>query len=185
MRASKKAGLTEMPVIIRNDDERRNQEIALIENIQRENLNALEKAKGLKFLMNEHNLSVQEVSGIIGKSVSAVTNTLRILNLDERVQDLLLENKLTEGHCKSLVGIPDKDKQYQIALRIIKNGLSVRDVERQVKEVKKGEVKTDARSIAIYQDIENKLQKRLGTKVSLAPGKKSGKIVIQYHSAEE
>lgn len=101
-RASKKAGLKEVPVIIREDDERRNKEIALIENIQREDLNPIEKAMGIRSLMDEYGLTQQKVADILGKARSSIANTVRILNLDQRVIELALEGKLTEGHCKSL-----------------------------------------------------------------------------------
>ncbi len=103
-RASKKAGLKEVPVIIREDDERRNKEIALIENIQREDLNPIEKAMGIRSLMDEYGLTQQKVADILGKARSSIANTVRILNLDQRVIELALEGKLTEGHCKSLMG---------------------------------------------------------------------------------
>ena len=104
-RASKKAGLDEVPVIIREDNEQRNKEISLIENIQREDLNPIEKARGIKELMDEYNLTQMKVAEILGKSRSSIANTVRILNLDPRVLDLALQGKLTEGHCKSLVSV--------------------------------------------------------------------------------
>lgn len=107
-RACKKAGLKEVPVILRDDDERRNKEISLIENIQREDLNAVEKAMGIKILMEEYSLTQQEVSEILGKSRSAIANTVRILNLDKRVLELAKKGKLTEGHCRALLAIEDR-----------------------------------------------------------------------------
>ena len=124
-RASKKAGLTEIPAIIRQDDERINKEIALIENIQREDLNPIEKAKGIKSLMQDYQLTQQQVADILGKSRSGIANTIRILNLDERVIELVLEGKLTEGHCKALLTVEDKEKQYQMALYMIESGDSL------------------------------------------------------------
>ena len=128
-RACKKAGLTEIPAIIRDDDERKNKEISLIENIQREDLNAVEKAMGIKILMEEYDLTQQKVSEILGKSRSAIANTVRILNLDERVLELAKEGKLTEGHCRALLAITDNDKQYEMALRMLETGATVREVE--------------------------------------------------------
>ena len=124
-RASKKAGLTEIPAIVRENDVKRNKEIALIENIQREDLNVFEKATGIKLLMDEYNLTQQQVSEILGKSRSGIANTVRILNLDERVLELVKQGKLTEGHCKALLAIEDKDKQYDMAVYMIEKGATV------------------------------------------------------------
>lgn len=187
-RASKKAGLTEMPCIVRKDDERRNREIALIENIQREDLNPIEKARGFRQLIDEYGLKQQELADIMGMNRSTVTNCLRILNLDERVIDLAMEGKLTEGHCRSLLGIEDSDKQYQMALRIIETGESVRDIERKVKNnknVKKNTKEERRKYEAIYKDIEDRFQGFFGTKVKLDAGVKSGKIIIKYSSNDD
>ena len=124
-RASKKAGLTEIPAIVREGDERKNKEIALIENVQREDLNAYEKAVGIKELMEEYGLTQQQVSEILGKSRSSIANTVRILNLDPRVIELVQQNKLTEGHARSLLAIEDHEKQYQMALRLLEMGARV------------------------------------------------------------
>lgn len=183
-RASKKAGLTEMPVIIRDDNERRNQEISLIENIQREDLNPIEKARGIKLLMDEYNLTQAKVADILGKSRSSIANTVRILNLDERVLNLALEGKLTEGHCKSLMAVEDPDRQYQMALYIIESGDSVREAEKKMRTRKKTPKKDD-KYIPIYKDIENRFQGFFGTKVKLDAGVKKGKIIIQYNSNDD
>lgn len=152
-RACKKAGLTEIPAIIRDDDERRNKEIALIENIQREDLNPIEKAMGIKSLMDDYGLTQQKVADILGKARSSIANSVRILNLDERVIQLALEGKLTEGHCKSILAVPDKDKQYAMALYIIESGDSVREAE---KKMARNKTKTnkDRKYEPIYRDIE-------------------------------
>ena len=136
-RASKRAGLTEIPAIVREDDERRNREISLIENIQREDLNPIEKARGIKVLMEEYDLTQQKVADILGKSRSSIANTVRILNLDERVIDLALQGKLTEGHCKALMAITDGDKQYDMALYMIESGDTVREAEKKMQVRKK------------------------------------------------
>lgn len=183
-RAAKKAGLEEMPCIVRNDDERKKREISLIENIQREDLNPIEKARSFKALMEEYSLTQMQMSEIIGISRSAIANTIRILNLDERVIQLALEGKLTEGHCRSLVSIDDPEKQYKLALKIIETGDSVRDIERKVKNGKKLKEK-DKKYEAIYQDIENRFQGFFGTKVKLDAGKRKGKIIIEYASNED
>lgn len=183
-RASKKAGLTEMPVIIRDDDEKRNKEISLIENIQREDLNPIEKARGIKQLMDEYDLTQARVAEILGKSRSSIANTVRILNLDERVLNLALEGKLTEGHCKSLLAVEDLDRQYQMALYIIESGDSVREAEKKMR-TRKNAPKKDDKYIPIYKDIENTFQGFFGTKVKLDAGVKKGKIIIQYNSNDD
>jgi len=183
-RASKKAGLKEIPAIVREGDERKNKEIALIENVQREDLNAYEKALGIKELMDEYGLTQQEVSEILGKSRSSIANTVRILNLDERVLELVKQGKLAEGHARTLLAIDDKDKQYQTALKMIEKGASVRDFEKNV-SFKKNNKKTADKYEAIFRDIENSFQGFFGTKVKLEPGKRKGKIVIEYANNED
>lgn len=186
-RASKKAGLTEMPCIIRESEEKENKEIALIENIQREDLNPIEKARSFRTLLDEYGLTQQELADTLGISRSALTNTVRLLNLDPRVIDLALEGKLTEGHCRSLVVVDDPDKQYEMALQVIENGDSVREVERMVKGKKQGKAKNtrNAKYEAIYKDIEDRFQGFFGTKVKLDAGRKKGKIIIEYVSNED
>ncbi len=183
-RAAKIAGLTEIPCIIRNEDEQRVKEISLIENIQRENLNPIEKALGYRELIDNYNLKQQELADKLGISRTNVTNTLRILNLDKRVIQLAIEGKLTEGHCRSLLGIPDPDKQYKAALRIIEKGQTVRDIEKAVKNTKKAPLK-DPRYEAVYREIEDSFESFFGTKVKLNAKKHSGRIVIQYSTNDE
>ena len=183
-RAAKKAGLTEIPCLVRNEDEQRNKEISLIENIQRENLNPIEKALGYKQLIDNYNLRQQDLADKLGISRTNVTNTLRILNLDSRVIQLALDGKLTEGHCRSLMAITDSENQYQTALKIIENGGTVRDIEQTVKNKKKLP-KKDKKYEAIYRDIEDSFRNFFGTKVKLNAGQRSGKIVIQYSSNDE
>ena len=144
-RAAKKAGLTEMPCIVRESTEQKNREIALIENIQREDLNPIDKARGFRELIDNYGLKQQELADIIGLNRSTVTNTLRILNLDERVINLALEGKLNEGHCRSLLSFEDPEKQYQAALRIIEKGETVRDIEKKVQDKKKVSKKYEER----------------------------------------
>lgn len=183
-RASKKAGLKEIPAIVREGNERKNKEIALIENVQREDLNAYEKALGIKELMDEYDLTQQEVSEILGKSRSSIANTVRLLNLDERVLEFVKQGKLAEGHARTLLAIDDKDKQYQMAVRMIEKGATVRDFEKNV-NYKKNMKKKDQKYEAIFRDIENSFQGFFGTKVKLEPGKRKGKIVIEYASNED
>lgn len=184
-RAAKKAGLTEMPCIIKDDiTERSNKEIALIENLQRVDLNPIDKAKGLKELIDDYGMTQKELADSIGISRSNIANSVRILNLDPRVIKLAEEGKLTEGHCRNLVVIEDAEKQYKAALDIIQRGETVRDIERRIKNTKTVAQK-DPRLDAIYRDIENSFQGFFGTKVKLDANKRSGKIIIQYSSYDD
>ena len=183
-RACKKAGLKEIQVIVREDDERKNKEISLIENIQREDLNAVEKAMGMKILMEEYSLTQQQISEILGKSRSSIANTVRILNLDKRVLELAKEGKLTEGHCRALLSVEDGDKQLEMALRIIERGDNVREAEQKT-QVKKNMKKKDQKYEAIFRDIEDSFQSFFDTKVSLKAGQRRGKIIIEYKSNED
>ncbi len=190
-RASKKAGLKTIPVIVRDYDEKKTREVSLIENIQRQDLNALDTAKAIKELMEEHNLTQEELAKTLGKSRSSIANTLRILNLDQRVQDLVQEGKISEGHARTLASIESPQKQYKLAMDIINLDLSVRDVESLAKEEKKEapKKKVDKKKSKleiIYKDLENRLKRALGAKVSFKPQTKSkGKIVIDYYSDDE
>lgn len=190
-RASKKAGLKTIPVIVREYDERKTREVSLIENIQRQDLNALDMAKAIKELMIEHNLTQEELAKTLGKSRSAIANTLRILNLDERVQEMVQEGKLTEGHARTLASIESPQKQYKLAMDIVNLDLSVRDAENLMREEKKVSSKVkrkvkESKFDIICKDLESKLKKCLGTKVSFRPTTKSkGKIVIEYFNSEE
>ena len=183
-RASKIAGLEEIPCLVRDEDEQRNKEISLIENIQRENLNPIEKAMGYKELIDNYNLRQQDLADKLGISRTYVTNTLRILNLDKRVIELALEGKLTEGHCKALMAISDLDKQFEMATKIIETGGTVADIERALKNSSKT-VKKAQKNEAIYRNIENDFEKFFGSKVKLKAGPRSGKIIISYSSNEE
>lgn len=184
-RAAKKAGLQEIPAIIRENDERKNQEISLIENIQREDLNPIEKARGIKTLMEEYNLTQQNVAEILGKARSSIANSVRLLNLDERVIELALQGKLTEAHCKVLLSTEDGDKQYAMALNIIERGDNVAQTMKQMKIKKKMNVDEQKKYDSIYKDIENRFQGFFGTKVKLDAGKKKGKIIIEYANNDD
>lgn len=190
-RASKKAGLKTIPVIVRDYDAKKIREVSLIENLQRQDLNALDTAKAIKELMEEHQLTQEQLAKTLGKSRSAIANTLRILNLDERVQDMVQEGKLSEGHARTLASIESPQKQYKLAMDIINLDLSVREAENMAKEEKeevkkKPTNKKKSKLEAIYKDLENRIKSALGTKVSFKPQTKSkGKIVIDYYNEEE
>ncbi len=183
-RASKKAGITEIPAIVRDDDEKKNKEISLIENVQREDLNPIDKARGIKTLMDEYSLTQQDVAEVLGKARSSIANSVRLLNLDERVIDLVLKGKLTEGHCKALLSIEDNEKQYNMALNIIEQGDTVKELVQKTKATKKTKNK-DIKYEAIFRDIEDTFQGFFGTKVKLNAGPKKGKIIIQYNSNDD
>ncbi len=178
-RAAKMAGLTEIPAIVRENDEKKNKEISLIENIQREDLNPIEKAEGMKALLDEYNLTQEELSKIIGKSRSGIANTVRILNLSPEVLKLAREGKLTEGHCKALLAITDPTEQYKSAIRMIENNQTVRQAEEKAHRGKKKK-DFDPRYEAVYRDIEDTFQGFFGTKVKVDAGARRGKIVIEY-----
>ncbi|MBQ9658259.1 MAG: ParB/RepB/Spo0J family partition protein [Clostridia bacterium] len=183
-RASKIAGLEVIPAIVREDDERKNKEIALIENIQREDLNAYDKAVGIKNLMVEYSLTQEEVSKILGRSRSSIANSVRILNLSPDVLELAKQGKLTEGHCKALMAVTDPKKQYDMAIRMIERGESVRQAEKKA-QLKKNNPKIDEKYQVLFRDIEDTFQGYFGTKVKLDAGKKKGKIIIEYNSNDD
>ena len=179
----KKAGLETIPAIVRDEDTKNNMEISLIENIQREDLNPIEKARGIKQLMEEYNFTQSQVADKLGKSRSAIANTVRLLNLDERVINLALEGKLSESHCRTILSIDDPDKQYQTAMKLIDSGASVRQAEKKVK-VNKANKKIEKYE-PIYKNIEERFEGFFGTKVKLDPGARRGKIIIQYSSNDD
>ncbi len=190
-RASKKAGMKTIPAIVRDDNSRENMEISLIENVQREDLNPIEKARGLRTLMDGYNLTQEQVAKKIGKSRSVVANSVRLLNLDERVMKLALEGKLSEGHCISLLSIEDKDDQYKMAEYLVETGETVRDAGNKIKranklkKINKNDKTKDTNYTAIYKDIEDQFRGFFGTKVKLDAGVRSGKIIIKYSSNED
>lgn len=193
-RAAKMAGLREVPVIIKHYTEQEIMEISLIENIQRENLNPIEEALAYKRLLTEFNLKQDVLAERVSKSRTAVTNSMRLLKLNEKVQTMVIDKMLTTGHARALLGIEDQDKQYQAAQQIFDQKLSVRDAEKLVKNIqneKKNPVepaskKLDPQLEAIYSDLEEQMKKILGTKVAISPkDEKKGKLEIEYYSQEE
>jgi len=183
-RAAKIAGLTEIPAIIRENDERKNKEISLIENIQREDLNPIDKAEGIKALVDEYGLKQEEIAKILGKSRSSIANTVRILNLSPMVLELAKQGKLTEGHCRSLLMEPDPIAQYKMAMRIINNDQTVRQVEAKIHR-KRNDKQYDPRYEVVYRDIEDTFTGFFGTKVKVDAGKRSGRIVIEYKTNDD
>lgn len=189
-RAAKLAGLKEIPVIIRDYSDQEIMEISLIENIQREDLNPIEEAQAYKRLLTEFNLKQDEVAERVSKSRAAVTNSIRLLKLSEEVQQMVIDDMISTGHARTLLAVEDKDEQYNLAQRIFDEKLSVRDVEKLVKNLHKPEKtpkKTDNKTMeAIYQDIEEKLKQRLSTKVIVtSKGEGAGKIEIEFYNNED
>lgn len=189
-RAAKIAGLKEVPVIIKNLTEQEIVEISLIENIQRENLNPIEEALAYKKLLNEFHLKQEEVAERVSKSRTAVTNSMRLLKLAEEVQKMVVKEEITTGHARALLGIEDEEQQISTAKKIVDEKLSVRDIEKLVKNMNKSakEKKSSEQKNRdfIYQDIEEKLKLSLGTKVSIAAKENgSGKIEIEFYSGDD
>ena len=190
-RAAKLAGLKEVPIIVKEFTEQEIVEISLIENIQREDLNAIEEAVAYKRLMEEFHLKQDEIAERVSKSRTAVTNAMRLLKLDERVQDMLIQDMISPGHARTLLGIEDKDQQYNLAMRIFDEKLSVRDTEKIVKDLqkpKKEEKKKEAdpQMEVIYQQLEERIKSIVGTKVAIQhKNKNKGKIEIEYYSQAE
>lgn len=189
-RAAKIAGLKEVPVIIKNLTEQEIVEISLIENIQRENLNPIEEALAYKKLLNEFHLKQEEVAERVSKSRTAVTNSMRLLKLAEEVQKMVVKEEITTGHARALLGIEDEEQQISTAKKIVDEKLSVRDIEKLVKNMNKPakEKKSSEQKNRdfIYQDIEEKLKLSLGTKVSIAAKENgSGKIEIEFYSGDD
>lgn len=168
--AAKVAGLKEVPVIIKKYTDLEIMEISLIENIQRENLNPIEEALAYKKLLNEFHLKQDEVAERVSKSRAAVTNSMRLLKLDERVQQMLIDDMLSTGHARALLGIEDPELQVNIAARVFDEKLSVREVEKLVKKIQENKPekpKTDPMDDFIYNDLEEKMKAAMGTKVSI------------------
>lgn len=190
-RAAKLAGLKEVPVIVRNYTEQEIVEISLIENIQREDLNPIEEAQAYKRLLTEFHLKQDEVAERVSKSRTAVTNSMRLLKLCDEVQQMIIDDMITTGHARALISIEDPEQQYTIAQKVFDEKLSVRDVEKLVKNLNKPEkVKkepvTDKALEAVYQDLEEKLKQSLGTKVSIASkGDGAGKLEIEFYTHDD
>lgn len=188
-RAAKMAGVKEIPVIIKDYTDQQVMEISLIENIQREDLNPIEEAMAYKNLMEEFHLKQDEIAEKVSKSRTAVTNSMRLLKLDKRVQQMMIDDMISAGHARTLITIEDPDAQYNIATKIFDEKLSVRETEKLVKLLQKPEVKkekVEKVNSFIYKDIEEKMKAILGTKVTVDhKSNNKGKISIEYYSNEE
>ena len=188
-RAAKLAGLKEVPVIIKNYTEQERVEIALIENIQREDLNPIEEALAFRRLLTEFELKQDELAERVSKSRTAVTNSMRLLKLDERVQQMVVDEKISTGHARALLAVEDKEQQYTLANKIFDEKLSVRETERLMKNFQKEKENKKSQKTEnefIYKGIEEKIKMILGTKVTVKHKKNNkGRIEIEYYSNEE
>lgn len=188
-RAAKLAGVKEVPVIEKEYTDQEILEIGLIENIQRENLNPIEEAIAYKRLLEEFNLKQDEVAERVSKSRTAVTNSIRLLKLSDKVQQMIIDDMISTGHARALLAIDDPELQYTLANKIFDEKLSVRETEKLVKEIKNPKKPKEKKPVAnsfIYQDLEEKMKSVFGTKVSIASkGKGKGKIEIEYYSDDE
>ena len=188
-RAAKLAGVKEVPVIEKEYTDQEILEIGLIENLQRENLNPIEEAIAYKRLLEEFNLKQDEVAERVSKSRTAVTNSMRLLKLSDKVQQMIIDDMISTGHARALLAIDDPELQYTLANKIFDEKLSVRETEKLVKEIKNPKKPKEKKPVAnsfIYQDLEEKMKSVFGTKVSIASkGKGKGKIEIEYYSDDE
>ena len=189
--AAKLAGLKEVPVVIREYTKQQTMEIALIENVQREDLNAIEEAKAYQRLIQEFELKQEEIAARVGKSRVTITNSMRLLKLDERVQEMLIQNQITGGHARALLTVEDGELQYKLAGKIIAENLSVREIEKIVKSLSKKknpkEKNVEDESLAlIFRDLEERMKSAMGTKVSInRKDKNKGRVEIEYYSESE
>lgn len=188
-RASRLAGLTEVPVRVIEADDRKTAELALVENLQREDLNPIEEAKGYKTLIDEFGLTQEEAAKSVGRSRPAVTNALRLLSLSPKVLEMVEKNKLSAGHARALISIADDRKQLDAANEVLEKGLSVRKTEQLAARLSKEPEpeKEEDRKISVdyAAEISDQLSKSLGRKVKLTDGKKTGKIEIEFYGADD
>lgn len=189
-RAAKLAKIKEVPCVIRELDEPAVMEIALIENLQREDLNPIEEAEGYRSLMETCELTQEEVAEKVGRSRSAVANSLRLNNLSERVKQMVIDGKLSQGHARALLSITDDNEQFELAKFIIEKGLNVRQVEKLVSDTSENKKKPKTKQVTgmmkkYFSEVENDLGSRLGTKVKISEGANKGKIEIEYYSKDD
>lgn len=188
-RAARMLGMTEVPVQIREFSDSESMQIALIENLQRENLNPIEEAMAYKRLLKEFNLKQDEVAERVSKSRTAVTNSMRLLKLNERVQQMIIDDMISTGHARALLAIEDEEQQYMLANKIFDEKLSVRETEKLVKALKnpkKEEKKPEVENQFVYTNLEEQMKSLIGTKVSVhAKANGKGKIEIEYYSPDD
>lgn len=183
-RAAKMAGLTEVPVLIKELTDFQAQQIALIENLQRENLNPIEEANGYKELMDKFGMTQEEVARVVGKARSSIANSLRLLNLPPIIAEMVSNNELSTGHCKVLLGVSETKDMVELAHKAAGKDVSVREMERMVKALDKKE-KPEKKKDTFYTEAEISLAKALETNVSIIPGKKKSTIQIEFYNDED
>lgn len=185
-RAARLAGLTTVPVFVKNEIKgQKLLELALIENLQRQDLNSIEEANAYQTLISEYNMTQEQVAEVIGKSRPKIANSVRLLNLDKRVQEMLISGRISEAHARAILPIENNDKQYELALMIEKKGLNVRDVEMLMRSRKKSKKNERAENI-FTKNVEENMKNYLGTKVKIVTkSKDKGKIVIEYFSNDD
>ncbi len=186
-RASRMAGLTEVPVVIREMDDQQASELALIENLQREDLNPMEEALGYKTLMDKYGLTQEETAKAVNKSRPAVANALRLLNLPQPITEMVAGGKISAGHARAILSFPTQEEQMEAVQAVVKNGLSVRDIEKRAKQAnnaKKSEKKVHIRN-SFYDEVELALTEHLGRRVKVAESSKGGTLQIEFYSQDD
>lgn len=189
-RAAREAGLKEVPVVIREYTKQQTMEIALIENVQREDLNPIEEAFAYQQLIQEFELTQEEIAVRVSKNRATITNSMRLLKLDKRVQEMLVQGQISSGHARALLSLEEGEQQYQVALKIISDKLSVREIEKLVKMIgkpKNNRKKEEERDLSfIFRDLEERMKQVMGTKVNInKKDKNKGRIEIEYYSEAE
>ena len=184
-RAAKNAGVEKIPVLIKEMSDEESFEISLIENIQRQDLNPIEEALAYRRLMDEYALKQDEISQKVGKSRSAIANYLRLLNMNADVQNLIQDGIISLGHAKVLLGIQNMEMQHELALKVIDEDLSVRQLEKVIHQIQNAKPKKGEIDDTIYRSVEEHIQDILHTKVNIVRGKRKGKIEIEYYSEED
>ncbi len=188
-RAARLAGLTEVPVLVKDYSPQEAIEVALIENIQRQDLNPIEEAEAFQRLIEEYGLKQEEAAERVSKSRAAVANSLRLLKLDDRVKQMLIEDMLTTGHARALLAVENGDLQYSLAMKVFDKKLSVREVERMIRGIASSKKKkdiSDPQMEAVYHSLEERIKNVIGSKVTIKPkSKKKGRIEIEYYSEDD
>jgi ParB family chromosome partitioning protein len=186
LRAAKQAGLQSVPALVRNSSDEQALELALVENLQRSDLNPMEEAKGYHRMMREFDHTQESIAQRIGKDRSTVANLIRLINLPPEVQSLVESGDLTTGHAKVVLGVQGPEAQVRLARRIVEGQLSVRQAEHlAVRATRAGRARRTVRVPAAYPDLEERLRRRLGTRVNIVKNRSGGKIVLEFYSADE
>ena len=186
LRAAKQAGLHTVPVVIRNASDEQAMELALVENLQRKDLNPMEEARGFHRMMKEFGYTQDTIAQRIGKDRSTIANMTRLVNLPPEVQGLVESGDITTGHAKVILGLHGSETQIRLAKQIVQGRLSVRQAEQEAaRTARPGKVRRSLRIPAAYPDLEDRLRRRLGTRVNILKNRRGGKIVVQYFSSEE